>query len=106
AFAGVDVRAQEGLFAAFAALAVASMVAGNVLALFQDNIKRLLAYSSIAHLGYLLVAFLAAGGLAAAAVAFYLVASFVAMLGAFGVVSVLSDGDVEAERLEQYRGLF
>ena len=105
-FAGVDLRAQEGLFAAFAVLAVASMVAGNLLALFQDNVKRLLAYSSIAHLGYLLVAFLAAGALAATAVAFYLVAYFVAMLGAFGVVSVLSDGNREAERLDDYRGLF
>ena len=45
----------------FAAIAIASMVAGNLLALRQDNVKRILAYSSIAHLGYLLVAFLAAG---------------------------------------------
>jgi NADH-quinone oxidoreductase subunit N len=106
AFAGVDVRAHEGLFAAFALLAGASMVAGNLLALFQDNLKRLLAYSSIAHLGYLLVAFLAAGDLAATAVAFYLVVYFAAMLGAFGVVSVLSDSRGEAEHLDQYRGLF
>lgn len=106
AFAGVDVRAEEGLFAAFAALAIASMVAGNLLALLQDNLKRLLAYSSIAHLGYLIVAFLAAGELAATAVAFYLVAYFIAMLGAFGVVTVLSSAEREPERLEDYRGLF
>ncbi len=47
------------LFVALAVIAIASMVAGNLLALRQDNVKRLLAYSSIAHLGYLLVAFLA-----------------------------------------------
>lgn len=106
AFAGVDIRAQEGLFAVFAVLAAVSMVAGNLLALLQENLKRLLAYSSIAHLGYLLVAFLAAGGLAAAAVAFYLVAYFIAMLGAFGVIAVLSSAEREPERLEDYRGLF
>jgi NADH-quinone oxidoreductase subunit N len=105
-FARVDVAAQEGLFVSFAVLAVASMAAGNLLALLQDNVKRMLAYSSIAHLGYLLVAFLASGGLAATAVAFYLVAYFVAMIGAFGVVAVLSGGEREAEHLDDYRGLF
>ena len=49
------------LFLALAAVAIASMLAGNLLALRQDNVKRILAYSSIAHLGYLLVAFLASG---------------------------------------------
>ena len=49
------------LFLALTAVAIASMVAGNLLALRQDNVKRILAYSSIAHLGYLLVAFLASG---------------------------------------------
>ena len=105
-FSRVDVAAQQGLFVSFAVLAVASMAAGNLLALLQDNVKRMLAYSSIAHLGYLLVAFLASGGLAATAVAFYLVAYFVAMIGALGVVSVLSDGAREAEHLHDYRGLF
>ena len=66
-------------------------VAGNLLALMQNNVKRILAYSSIAHLGYLLVAFLAGGRLAVEAVTFYLVAYFITMLGAFGVVAVLSD---------------
>jgi NADH-quinone oxidoreductase subunit N len=69
-------------------------------------VKRLLAYSSIAHLGYLLVAFLASGALAPTAVAFYLVAYFVTTLGAFGIVTVLSNGEREAEDLDDYRGLF
>ena len=77
----------------FAILAIASMVVGNLLALLQNNVKRLLAYSSIAHLGYLLVAFLASGALAATAVTFYLVAYFVTTLGAFGVVTVLSSAE-------------
>jgi NADH-quinone oxidoreductase subunit N len=88
-------------------LAVASMLAGNLLALLQNNVKRILAYSSIAHLGYLLVAFLAGGALAKEAVTYYLVAYFVMTLGAFGIVTVLSsvDGETEVEELADYRGL-
>jgi NADH-quinone oxidoreductase subunit N len=87
-------------------VAAASMLAGNLLALLQENVKRLLAYSSIAHLGYLLVAFLASGSLGARAVTAYLIAYFVTILGAFGVVAVLSPADRDADRLEDYRGLF
>ena len=54
-------RPGSTLFLVLAAVAIASMLAGNLLALRQDNVKRILAYSSIAHLGYLLVAFLASG---------------------------------------------
>ena len=90
----------------FTIIAIASMIVGNLLALLQTNIKRILAYSSIAHLGYLLVAFLAAGAWAVEAVSFYLVAYFITTLGAFGVVSVLSTSDAEADRIEDYRGLF
>jgi NADH-quinone oxidoreductase subunit N len=87
-------------------VAVVSMFAGNLLALFQDNVKRLLAYSSIAHMGYLLVAFLAGGELRVTAVIFYLVAYFITTLGAFGVVTVLSGKERDADRLDDYRGLF
>jgi NADH-quinone oxidoreductase subunit N len=104
-FTVVDLRSHHVLVVVFAMLAIASMAAGNLLALLQSNVKRLLAYSSIAHLGYLLVAFLASGTLAATAVTFYLVAYFVTMLGAFGVVTVLSTGEHEAESLDDYRGL-
>jgi NADH-quinone oxidoreductase subunit N len=71
----------------------------------QNNVKRLLAYSSIAHLGYLLVAFLASGPLATTAVGYYLVAYFVTTLGAFGTVSALSGKNGEADTLEDYEGL-
>ena len=90
----------------FAIVAIASMIAGNVLALLQNNVKRILAYSSIAHLGYLLVAFLAAGEFAVTAVTFYLVAYFITMLGAFGIVGVISGPSTDAGSLEDYRGLF
>jgi NADH-quinone oxidoreductase subunit N len=87
-------------------IALVTILAGNLLALLQNNIKRILAYSSIAHLGYLLVAFLASGSFGIEAVTFYLVAYFVMNLGAFGVVTVLSSPTQEKENLEDYRGLF
>jgi NADH-quinone oxidoreductase subunit N len=93
------------LWLALAAVAVASMIAGNVLALRQDNVKRILAYSSIAHLGYLLVAFLATGERAGVAVGFYLIAYFATSLVAFGVVTVLSTDTRDADLMPDYRGL-
>jgi NADH-quinone oxidoreductase subunit N len=97
---------RQGLFWVFTAIAILSMIGGNVLALTQDNVKRILAYSSIAHLGYLLVAFLASGAAGQLAVGFYLVAYFATTLSAFGVVTILSTPDGEAESLEDYRGLY
>jgi len=90
----------------FTIIAIASMLGGNLLALLQSNVKRILAYSSIAHMGYVLVAFIASGVLAVEAVTFYLVAYFVTIIGAFGVVTVLSHCEEDAESLEAYRGLF
>ena len=88
-------------------VAIASILVGNLLALLQTNIKRILAYSSIAHLGYLLVAFLASGALRVEAVTYYLVAYVVMTLGAFGIITVLSASSAagEIEELDAYRGL-
>lgn len=86
-------------------IAVASMLVGNLLALFQDNVKRMLAYSSIAHLGYLLIALVAGSKDAVTASALYLLAYFVTMLGAFGVVIVLSGPGRDAGDRDDYRGL-
>src|SRR5574340_1188204 len=91
------------VFVLFTIIALASMIAGNVLALLQRNVKRLLAYSSIAHLGYILVAFQSRN---TRAVTFYVVAYFVTTLGAFGVVSAVSPAGREASDIEDYRGLF
>jgi NADH-quinone oxidoreductase subunit N len=103
--AQVDAHRSEQIVLVVAVIAIASMGAGNLLALLQDNVKRMLAYSSIAHLGYLLVALLASGERGVAAATFYLAAYFVTTLGAFGVITVLSGPAGEAERLEDYRGL-
>ena len=94
------------VFVLFAIIAIASMLIGNLLALLQNNVKRILAYASIAHMGYLLVAFEASSATASEAVAFYLVAYFITTVGAFGVVTVLSDEERDADTLEDYARLF
>jgi NADH-quinone oxidoreductase subunit N len=100
-----DIALNSSLFTVFSIIAVASMFFGNLLALFQNNVKRILAYSSIAHLGYLLVAFLSSAELVIPAVIFYLIAYFITVLGAFGVVIVLSNADGEADTLSHFRSL-
>lgn len=87
-------------------IAIASMFAGNLLALFSNNVKRILAYSSVAHMGYLLVALEISSRFGSSAAAFYLVAYFVMTLGAFGVVTALSSRERDADQLEDYHGLF
>ena len=88
--------------------AVASMLLGNLMAIVQSSLKRLMAYSSIAHMGYISVAFLTQGPVAAQTVTFYLLGYTMASLAIFGVAMVLSavrgrTGDVD--RIEDYRGL-
>ncbi len=87
-------------------IAIASMLTGNLLALSQTNIKRILAFSSIAHMGYLLVALLAGGSLGAPAATYYLIAYAATILGAFGLMTVLSGPRYEAASIDDYRGLF
>jgi NADH-quinone oxidoreductase subunit N len=104
-FTLIDIHAHPSLFAIFTLVAVASMFTGNLLALLQANVKRILAYSSISHLGYLLVTMLASGPLAATAAAFYLMAYFITTLGAFGVVGVISEQDRDADDMADYQGI-
>ena len=98
----------DSLITALSAIAFVSILVGNVLALMQTNIKRLLAYSSIAHLGYLLVALIASGEFAVEAIGVYLITYSVTTLGAFGVVALMSSprGERDADNLYDYRGLF
>jgi NADH-quinone oxidoreductase subunit N len=88
-----------------AILAAASIVVGNLLALLQDNLKRLLAYSSIAHLGYLTIAIIAGGPIGATAAAFYLAGYLPTTLIAFGTISALSTPTSELERIADVVGL-
>jgi NADH-quinone oxidoreductase subunit N len=86
-------------------IAVATMTVGNVLALAQRNIKRMLAYSSIAHAGYILVALTAGGPVGGAAALFYLLAYAWMNLGAFGVVLALGRRGEPHEEIDDYAGL-
>jgi NADH-quinone oxidoreductase subunit N len=85
--------------------AALSMTLGNTAALVQDNVKRLLAYSSIAHAGYILVAFAAKPELGAPAVMFYTAAYAAMNVGAFAVVSHLANENERYVTLEDYAGL-
>jgi NADH-quinone oxidoreductase subunit N len=85
--------------------AALSMTLGNVSALVQNNVKRLLAYSSIAHAGYLLVAFAAAPGLGTSAAMFYTAAYAAMNVGAFAVVSHFANAGERYVTLEDYEGL-
>ncbi|ELY4219879.1 NADH-quinone oxidoreductase subunit NuoN [Cronobacter sakazakii] len=91
-------------------LAFASILFGNLMALTQTNIKRLLGYSSISHLGYLLVALIAlkSGDMSMETVGVYLAGYLFSSLGAFGVVSLMSSPyrGPDADSLYSYRGLF
>ncbi|MBF6030330.1 NADH-quinone oxidoreductase subunit NuoN [Pseudomonas sp. P115] len=89
-------------------IAIASILFGNLLALTQNNLKRLLGYSSIAHFGYLLIALVASKGLAVEAMGVYLVTYVITSLGAFGVITLMSSPfkGRDADALYEYRGLF
>jgi NADH-quinone oxidoreductase subunit N len=92
---------------ALSLLAILSIVVGNVLALQQWNLKRLLAYSAIAHFGYMLVALISSGPLATEAVGIYLLTYSITTLAAFGVITLISGPlDHEAQALSDYQGLF
>jgi NADH-quinone oxidoreductase subunit N len=87
------------------AVAVGSMTIGNLAALRQQNVKRMLAYSSIAHAGYLLAAFAGLGTSGIAAVAFYTAAYAAMNVGAFAVVTVISGYDDHLPLIRDFRGL-
>ena len=97
-----------GVIGAVTLVAILSMVIGNLLALLQENLKRILGYSSIAHFGYLLVALLAADAIGRVALVFYLVMYAITVIAAFGVVSVLSGGEQprDLDQVDDLRGLF
>ncbi len=88
-----------------AVLAVLSIVLGNLVAIAQRNIKRMLAYSTISHMGFVLLGVLAGDAAGYAAGMFYVIAYALMSAGAFGVVILLSARGEEAELLEDYRGL-
>jgi NADH-quinone oxidoreductase subunit N len=87
-------------------LAVVTMFVGNLVALQQRNLKRMLAYSSIGHTGFLLVAITSATAQSPGAMLFYLFAYTLATMGAFAVIISLGTGDNPRERVDDYHGLW
>jgi len=86
-------------------LAVLSMATGNVIAIAQTNIKRMLAYSTISHVGFILLGILAGTKEAYASAMFYTIAYAVMSLGSFGIIMLLARKGLEAENLDDFRGL-
>jgi NADH-quinone oxidoreductase subunit N len=89
-----------------AAVSAATMIVGTVLGVLQNNVKRMLAYSSIAHAGYLMLGIVAANAHGKAAVLFYLLAYAVANLGALGIVALLGTPEHPHDQLRDFAGLW
>jgi NADH-quinone oxidoreductase subunit N len=87
------------------ALSALTMTVGNVVALAQSNLKRMLAYSSIAHVGYMLMGLVAGGAQGAGAILFYLLAYTFTTIGAFGVIALCARAGEEAVEVGDYAGL-
>ena len=88
-----------------AIVAVLSMALGNVVAIAQDNIKRMLAYSTISHVGFILLGILAGTTEGYQAALYYTIAYVIMSVGGFGMVILLSRGGFEAEQLDDFKGL-
>ncbi|MDH4071005.1 MAG: NADH-quinone oxidoreductase subunit N [Ignavibacteria bacterium] len=88
-----------------AVIAAVTMIGGNILALSQENIKRMLAYSSVAHAGYLLTGVVAANGSGSTGILFYLAAYTLMNCGAFGVVALLESREGGRTSFQDYSGL-
>ena len=86
-------------------LSLLSMIVGNVIAISQSNVKRMLAYSAIANMGFMLMGFLAANVNGYSAAMFYVVTYVMSSLAGFGLVLLLSRAGFEAENLDDFKGL-
>ena len=102
---GVFTATESSCVAVVYALAVLTLVVGAVLAVSQTNVKRMLAYSSISHAGFILLGIQAATALGVRSVLFYLVTYALTVAGSFAVVTVLGGTGDGAHDLESYRGL-
>ena len=89
----------------FAMVAVASLAIGNLAAMVQSNFKRMLAYSTVSHVGFLFIGIAGGGGQGFAAAMFYAISYALMAVAAFGTIVVLASRGFEADRIEDYRGL-
>ena len=105
-------QANSAWVSALVLMAIVTMSVGNIVAIVQNNVKRMLAYSSIAHAGYALVGFIAAGATtgterdnALASVAFYMLTYAVMNLGAFAIVTLIARNNDRRTEVEDYNGI-
>jgi NADH-quinone oxidoreductase subunit N len=96
----------EHFFIVISFIAIISMFVGNILAIKQQNIKRILAYSSISNMGYLLVTLLTGTRAGIDAAVFYIISYIITILGAFIVIALNSIKESDAEMVSDYKGLF
>jgi NADH-quinone oxidoreductase subunit N len=94
------------IFTVISLISILTMFIGNFLAIRENNLKRILAYSSISNLGYLLITLLTGSSEGVNSAIFYLISYVITTLGAFGIISLLSPDSHDTDRLESYRGLF
>jgi NADH-quinone oxidoreductase subunit N len=87
-------------------IAAATMILGTVVGLAQSSVKRMLAYSSIAHGGYLLLALVSANDIAKSAILFYLLTYAVTNVGAFGIIGLIESPDRPRDQVRDYAGLW
>jgi NADH-quinone oxidoreductase subunit N len=105
-FAGLNLEAARVIIIVLTVLSSLSMFIGNFLALKQTSLKRLLACSSIAHFGYLLISIIVGGKMGVAVSVFYLVVYFITTVGIFSIISFLTKDGKELDSIEEYKGLY
>jgi len=88
-----------------AGLAVASLAIGNLIALVQGNLKRMLAYSAVSHIGFVFLGFAGGSATGYAAAMFYVISYAIMSAAAFGAIIVLSNQGFEADRIDDFKGL-
>jgi len=105
-FALINFETAGSIITVLSILAGLSMFTGNLLAIRQNNVKRILACSSIAHFGYLLIALISGGRIGVQAATFYLSVYFITTIGAFSVLTILAKNGKEKDNIEDLRGLY
>lgn len=103
---GIQLNPDSNLVLILTILAILSMFAGNLLAMRQTSVKRLLAGSSIAHVGYLLIAIITGGVAGNSAATFYITVYVISTVGIFGILAILSGSDTEIDHIDNLNGLF
>jgi len=105
-FAFVTSQSAQSILILLTVISAISMFTGNLLAIRQTSVKRILACSSIAHMGYILISLIAGGKIGTQAATFYLTGYILTTIGAFAVISILSQDGKEKDHINDFKGLY